>query len=289
MDQVGRMQGTYLAIQTNPVCTFWHDSPSRPCRFCTREHASAGPTDALSIDDVVETCWAARDESGATFVQLSERDQIHRGLEFIRPYIKAIKEQTGLLVGVRAAPARDFARYDALVELGVDRFSFNVDFMDQRWFGAICPGKAQIHGQQRYFDAMAYCVSLLPRGAVSGEIMAGLEPVQSTLAAIDRIAGLGAFPTVQVFRPMIGSAMADWAPPQYEEMRRVITHVYEACHANWLPICVAPNIEASRAVSPDDGALLVERTTGFYFYEAYRRLAHVVAGPRFRHRLRPTG
>jgi hypothetical protein len=39
--------------------------------------------------------------------------------------------------------------------------------------------------------------------------------------------------TVERPGPTIGSAMADWAPPQYEEMRRVIAHVYEACHANW--------------------------------------------------------
>ena len=65
----------------------------------------------------------------------------------------------------------------------------------------------------------------MPRGAVSGEIIAGVEPIEKTLEAIDLIAGLGAFPTVCVFRPTVGSDMENWASPSYEDMRRVMAHV----------------------------------------------------------------
>jgi len=136
---------------------------------------------------------------------------------------------------------------------------------------------------------MAHCAKLLPHGAVSGEIIAGLEPVEATLAAIDRIAALGAFPTVCIFRPTVGSAMEDWAPARYSEMRRVMAHVYEACQAHWMPIGAAPNIEVSLVVNPDDAALLARRNAGFYIYEAYRRMARAAAGPTFRRRLQPTG
>jgi hypothetical protein len=71
-------------------------------------------------------------------------------------------------------------------------------------------------------------------------------------------------------------------------MRRVMAHLYTACRRHWLPIGAAPNIEVSLVVNPDDAALLVERTAGFYVYEAYRRLARVAAGPLFSLRLRPT-
>lgn len=68
----------------------------------------------------------------------------------------------------------------------------------------------------------------MPRGAVSGEIIAGVEPIDRTLEAIDYVASLGVFPTVCVFRPTIGSDMEDWPPPRYEDMRLVMQHVYEA-------------------------------------------------------------
>lgn len=290
MPRVGVMQGTYLAIYANPVCAFWNTSPSLKCKFCTTgNNVGTHESAAKAIDDVVETCWAAKEESGITFVHLNGGFQGAHGLEFITPYVKAIKEQVGLLVGVQMAPEADFARYDELVALGVDHFSFCVELMDPRWFAAICPGKAAVHGQQLYFDAMAHCARLMPRGAVSGEIIAGLEPIEGTLDAIDRITALGAFPTVCIFRPTTGSGMEDWEPSQYDEMRQVMAHVYEACHAHWLPIGLAPNIEVSLVVNPDDAALLAERTAGFYVYEAYRRLARAAAGPIFQWRQRATG
>ena len=65
-----------------------------------------------------------------------------------------------------------------------------------------------------------------------------------------------------------------------------MAHVYEACRRNWIPIGAAPNIEVSIVVNPDDTALLVPRTPGFYAYEAYRRLARVAARPMFSRRMR---
>ncbi len=156
----------------------------------------------------------------------------------------------GLLVGVQLAPEKDFSRYDELAALGVDHLSFCVELLDPEWFARICPGKARVHGQQLYFAAMQYAAALLPRGAVSGEIIAGIEPVEQTIAAVDRITALGAFPTVCIFRPTAGSDMESWPPPDYEAMRRVMARVYDACRAQWLPIGAAPNIEVSLVVTP---------------------------------------
>jgi hypothetical protein len=188
---------------------------------------------------------------------------------------------------VQLTPERDFARYDALIDLGVDHLSFCVEFLDPEWFERICPGKARMLGQDLFFDAMAYCARKLPKGAVSGEIIAGVEPIERTIEAIDRITALGAFPTVCIFRPTVGSDMQDWPPPRYEDMRAVMAHVYEACRRHWIPIGAAPNIEVSIVVNPDDTALLAPRTGAFYGFELWRRSMRLIAGPVFRSRLRP--
>ena len=126
----------------------------------------------------------------------------------------------------------------------------------------------------------------MARGAVSGEIIAGLEPIDRTLEAIDRIVNLGAFPTVCIFRPTIGSDLETWPSPPYEAMRRVMQYVYDACSRSWMPIGIAPNLEVSLIVTPDDAALLARRTTRFYVYEAYRRALSVAAKGVFRRRMR---
>jgi len=287
MRRVGVLQGTYLAIYVNPVCAFWSATPRLNCKFCTTG-INVGVDEAAvkAIGDVVETCWAAKRESGVTFVHLNGGFQGSHGLAGIAPYVNAIKRDVGLLVGVQLAPEKNFERYGALIALGVDHLSICLELMDPAWFAKICPGKALVHGQQLYFDALQYCVSRMPRGAVSGEIIAGIEPVANTIAAIDRIVDIGAFPTVCVFRPTVGAEMEGWPAPSYEEIRTVMAHVYEACRRRWLPIGVAPNIEVSLVVNPDDAALLAERNARFYAYEAYRRALRVAARGSFRRRMR---
>jgi hypothetical protein len=288
MQRIGVMQGTYLGIYVNMVCTFWNYQPALNCRFCTTgQNVGAAESDDKALTDVVETCTAAKRESGATFVHLNGGFQGTRGIEFTEPYIRAVKEQVGMLMGVQLAPERDFSRYDRLVDLGVDHLSFCVELLDPEWFRKICPGKDRMLGQQLFFDAMAHCARRMPKGAVSGEIIAGLEPIEVTLEAIDRITDLGAFPTVCIFRPTVGSDLQDWPSPRYEDMLRVMQHLYEACRRHWIPIGAAPNIEVSIVVNPDDTALVAQRGPGFWAYEAWRRSVKALAKPVFAWKQRP--
>ena len=81
--------------------------------------------------------------------------------------------------------------------------------------------------------------------------------------------------------------MADWPPPTYEDMRKVMLAMYDACRRHRIPIGLAPNIEVSLVVNPDDAALLAPRNAAFYSYELWRRSLRFVARPVFRQRLRP--
>jgi len=285
MSRVGVLQGTYLGIYINPVCEFWTHSLS--CRFCTTGQNVGGvENEAKTIQDVVETCRAAKEQSGVTFVHLNGGFQGGHALEFVEPFVRAIKEQVGLLVGLQLTPERKLPRYDRLIRLGVDHFSFCVELIDPEWFARICPGKARSIGQHLFFDMIEYCASRMPRGAVSGELIAGIEPIDRTIEGIERITRAGAFPTVCIFRPTIGSAMAEWPPPSFEDMRTVMAAMYDACRRHHIPIGLAPNIEVSLVVNPDDAALLARRDASFYSYEVWRRSLRFAARPLFRRRLR---
>lgn len=286
MSRVGVLQGTYLGIYVNPVCEFWTSSLN--CRFCTTgQNVGGAEVAAKTIEDVVEVCRAAKEESGVTFVHLNGGFQGGHGLEFITPFVRAIKEQVGLLVGIQLAPERRLAAYDRLLRLGVDHFSLCIELIDPDWFARVCPGKARTLGQGLFFDILEYCASRMPRGAVSGELIAGIEPIANTIGGIERITEAGAFPTICIFRPTIGSDMADWPSPDPADMKRVMAAMYDACRRHRIPIGLAPNIEVSLVVNPDDAALLVPRTPGFYAYEAWRRTMRVVARPVFSRRMRP--
>ena len=286
MSKIGVLQGTCLGIYINPVCAFWNYHPPVNCRFCTTgQNVGCAEIAQKTVEDVVETCWAAKDQSDVTFVHFNGGFQGSRGLALAEPFVRAVKEDVGLLVGVQLTPERDFSGYDRLVDLGVDHFSLCMELLDEEWFARICPGKARMLGQSLFFDALEHCARLLPRGAVSGEIIVGIEPIENTIQGIERIASAGAFPTVCIFRPTIGSDMADWPPPIYDEVRQVMVAMYDACRRHRLPIGLAPNIEVSLVVTPDDAALLAPRTLRFYGYELWRRALRVAAQPVFTSRL----
>jgi hypothetical protein len=298
MTSIGVLQGTYLGIYVSETCRFWDPDNDRHCKFCT-SGLNVGKAEALhkKVEEVVEVALAAKEESGVTFVhfnagyQREDRPDATRfhGLNLAAPYVKAIREQIGGFIGVQVAPVfrHDFWKYDWLVNLGTDHFSFCYEFHNPRYFEQYCPGKCGELGQQAFFEAMEYTADKLGKGAVSGEIIAGLEPVEDTLAAIDYITSVGAFPTVCIFRPLKGSLLEDYPSPDPEDMKRVFAHLWEAMVKRSIPSDVIPNIQVSLIVNPGDAAYLGRRDLRFHLYRARMAALRTVAKPYFARKMKP--
>ncbi len=287
MSRVGVLQGNYLGIYVSNACLYWASKPSRACKFCTTgKNVGLAEQARKSVEDVVEVARAARDESGSVFTHLNtgyhfeEVDKLEpiHGLRQSEPFVKAVRERVGGFIGVQAMPVprRMFHEYDALIEAGTDHFSFCYEFEDPAYFAKLCPGKAETLGQEGFFEAMEYTSKKLGRGRVSGEIIAGLEPVEATMRGIDRIVAAGAFPTVCIFRPTVDSELENTPPPDPEAMKDVFAHLYEACRDAGLPVGVLP-IEVSLVVQPEETADLLPPSLSTRLYQwklaALRQLA----------------
>lgn len=261
MTRVGTLQGTYLGIYQAKVCEYWTAKPGKVnCKFCSVGlNLGIDDADDKSIDEVMEVIRAAREESGITYVDFNtghyDGDTY---LDLLEPFIVRIKEELGLLVGVQTPPHRDLKRYDHLREIGVNRVSFCFEIFDRQLFQEICPGKHAEYGLDHYLEAIRYCAALTRKGpkdepwVANGEIIAGLEPPESSIRAIDWITSVGGVPTVCVFRPLVGTDLEHLEPPRTEDMVPVFRHLYEACMERGLPIGVAPNIHVSLVMLPDE-------------------------------------
>lgn len=288
MHKVGVLQGTYLGIYISNSCGFWYHAPALNCRFCsTGLNVGVNEVAVKDIDDAVEVAQAAKDESGVTFVHFNSGYQKDRDLDVAAPYVKAIKSRVGALIGCQLIPTLDFWKYDRLVDLGADHFSFCYEFHNREYFAKYLPGKEKLVGQETFFRALEYTAKKLGKGACSGEIIAGVEPLEDTIKAIDYITGLGAFPTVCVFRPTIGTDMEHFPSPTYDEMLIVFRHLYEACRKNNIPIDVTPNIDVSLIVQPGDTRYLAPPTFGARWYESKMAVARKLAQPYFWWKRRP--
>jgi uncharacterized radical SAM superfamily protein len=211
------------------------------------------------VSEVLEVVRAAREESGITYVDFNtghyEGDTY---LDILEPYVARIKKELGLLVGIQTPPHRDLRRYDALRAMGVNRVSFCFEIFDRDIFKEVCPGKHAEYGLDYYLSAVAYCAALGRKGprsepwVTNGEIIAGLEPPQSSIRAIDWITSVGAIPTVCVFRPLVGTDMQDAPPPRTDDLVPVFRRLYESCMERGLAIGCAPNVHVSLVLLPEE-------------------------------------
>jgi len=201
--------------------------------------------------------------------------------------------QLGLLVGVQTPPHRDLRRYVGLRELGVNRVSFCFEIFDRAIFQEVCPGKHAEYGLDHYLEAIRYCAALGKQGprhepwVTNGEIIAGLEPPESSIRAIDWITSVGAIPTVCVFRPLTGTDLEAAAPPRSEDLVPVFRRLYEACMERGLPIGCAPNVHVSLVLLPEECRSLSPRRYPLRTLKL-KAMARVFAR-RFARRLAPAG
>lgn len=297
MSRIGVLQGNYLGIYVSNQCLYWTQTPSLACKFCTTGvNIGTEEEQKKTLDDIVEVARAARDESGTVFTHfntgyhyedMADREVIH-GLRQCEPYVRAVRERVGGFIGVQAVPVpKDhYYEFDELIEAGTDHFSFCYEFEDPEWFAKLCPGKEATLGQQAYFDAMEYTSKRLGRGKVSGEIIAGLEPLEATKKGIKRIVNAGAFPTVCIFRPTIGAQLQESPSPDPEEMKEVFAFLHEACRDAGIPVGILP-IEVSLVVQPDETEDLVMPNFASWMYGMRNRMMKQFAKPYIAWKKRP--
>ncbi len=268
MSRVAQMQGTYLGIYATDVCSFWTTYKGNNCKFCSTG-LNLGPMEEeeKKVEDVIDTVLAAREDERISFVHFNAGYFDGEGAERLMPYAKAVIEETGLLVGVQATPAKDFKIYDEMKEMGVNHLSFCYEFHSPEAFAEICPGKEKYITQERYFDAIKYSANLFGKGFISGEIIAGLEPIEWTHKAIDWITENKAFPTVCVFRPIPGTMYGDKPSPEPEPLKEVFAHMYEACMKHGIPVGLAPNLKISIVIQPDEGRYFLENRNKYKLTE----------------------
>jgi len=272
MSRIGVLQGTYLAIYPAEICNNWTSNPKCNCRFCS-VGLNLGEEEEISksVSDVVEVAIAAQEESKTTYIHFNTgyyRDEDYFGR--LAPYIEAVKNETGMLIGVQIPPAKDLRDYDQFRRSGVNQISFCFEFWNLDILLKMCPGKATRVGLDRYLEAIEYCADIFD--TANGEIIAGIEPIDSTIEAIEWITGAGAIPTVCVFRPLLGSDASDIPSPATEDMIPIFEALYDKCIEHDLPFGIAPNIKVGMVITPEECATL-SPDRSFNFWKTVKRLA----------------
>jgi biotin synthase-related radical SAM superfamily protein len=141
-----------------------------------------------------------------------------REVEYYLDVADAIKEHTGLAdfngTACVGAPL-DLDVIDKYKEAGYRTIATNIEIWDKNIFRSICPGKdQQCGGWDHWVKALEYEVQVFGHGRVRSNIVAGIEPKQSTLEGVEYLASKGVACFVSGWCPNPGSELEGHRSPE---------------------------------------------------------------------------
>ncbi len=230
---IGAIHGPWLV--TSPFTARAGVGLDRPRRFLGLPPQRPLTKGQWSIDDVV-ACAEAAWRSGARLVHIEAGHVLKEdgGLADIGPYIQAIKRALPTLVSLSVLPPEDPAQVLHLYAAGCDAISYPLLAWDEAAAAQVAPVRARFVSHARILAALEAAARWFPRGAVSTDLLLGLEPLKNVGEACAALAAKGIVPNLTVFRPLPGAE--DEAPSgemvptdpilQLMEKRTRLLHTY---------------------------------------------------------------
>ena len=139
-------------------------------------------------------------------------------MEYYLDVADEIKAYTGLDdfngTAVIGAPL-DLSVIEKYKEAGFRTIASNIEIWDKNIFKAICPGKeVQCGGWENWVKALEYEVEVFGKGKVRSNMVAGIEPKDSTLEGVEYLASKGVIGLATVWNPNPGSALEGHRSPE---------------------------------------------------------------------------
>lgn len=194
-------EGRAFLHQTYSGCDYY--ATKMQCMFC-----SAGPKWRIGTpSEIGEVVSRALAENPAYHVCLGggTRVPIERNVAYFSECAEQIRKANPRVpIWVEMVPPDSDEEILRMVEAGVTSFGFNIELWDDKRRQELCPAKALV-SKTRYLSAMEYALEVLGPNRVGSCLMAGLEPLQSSIRGCCVLASIGVQPCVLPFKPWDGS------------------------------------------------------------------------------------
>lgn len=143
-----------------------------------------------------------------------------REMRLLEAMLQAIRESTGMtdLPGaVIMTPPENLDELRRLRDLGLQGIGFNLECYNPDFFRAICPGKQELIGYDKYRQALRAAVDIFGAGGrVFSGFIAGIEPREFFLEGVQALAEEGVASIPLVWSPSSGTRFQGHRPPDAE-------------------------------------------------------------------------
>jgi hypothetical protein len=206
---------------TNACLTFSND---KQCAFCNLNYTPRQYDDVVvrkRAEEVGEVAGAAfADGVARHFTITGGILPGDREIGLLETYLEAFREGTGLtqIPGyVIMTPPEDLRSLERLHALGLQGVGFNLECWDEAWFKAVCPGKQERIGYERYREAQRVAVEIFGSGGrVFSGFVAGIEPMPLLLEGVQALAEEGVASIPLVWSPSAGTRLEGHRSPYGE-------------------------------------------------------------------------
>ncbi len=217
-----------------PHCHYF--PKGKPCQFCSLDTArkSVGrPLEArLTRQRMMETTRHIM-ASGWEIPMVTNTCGTPRNDELTRKFIleplRGIKEgvKPGVNLHLLAHPPNDLSLLHEYKEAGVTSIALNIEVYDRRLFAEICPGKHELYGYDRWWEALDYARDVFGDYQVYCGIIWGIEPVESSMEAMEEILSRRIGLATNIFHADPGTPMEHHPQPSVEEITALAQREHE--------------------------------------------------------------
>ena len=201
---IGAVHGRWLVMA--PFAARDGVQLDRPRRFLGLPPLRPLQKGQWTVDEVVACAEAAWTYAGARLVHLEASHLLRDdgGVADLAPYISALKRALPTLVSVSALPPTEAAQTLALYAAGCDSISYHLLAFDAAAAAEVAPIRSRFVSHDRLMNGLRAAARVFPRGAVSTDLLLGLEPLEHVSAALPKLTAEGIVPNLALFRPLPG-------------------------------------------------------------------------------------
>lgn len=110
----------------------------------------------------------------------------------------------------------EFKDLDLISQAGYTHIGLHMEIWDKAWFEAVCPGKAEKIGRDKWLDGIIYASEVFGPRNIRCVFVAGIEPKESVLEGIDYLASKGVWGVALPWIPGPGSKLEGHRTPPPE-------------------------------------------------------------------------
>ncbi len=202
---IGAIHGPWFV--TAPIAPVADLALDRPRRFLGLPPTRPLTKRRWSVDEVVATAEAAWVHGGARLIHLEAGHLLtdDGGVAELTPYLQALHRALPTLISVSVLPPADPAAVLHLYRAGADAVSYHLLAWDEAAATTVAPLRARFVPHRRIRAALREAARIFPRGAVSTDLLVGLEPLEHLDDALPLLCAEGVVPNLALFRPLPGA------------------------------------------------------------------------------------